>query len=83
MSDIRLNDQRLELSEGDIIIMMTDGITESGYTVSRTDWIKQIVIKPHDNMEQLAKEIMDTALDKSRGIARDDMSVLAMRMLGC
>lgn len=83
LSDIRLNNQCIALHEGDIILMMTDGITESGYAVSRTDWIKQIIIKPHDDMEQLAKEIMDTALEKSRGIARDDMSVLAMRMLSC
>lgn len=63
--------------------MMTDGITEVGYTVSRTEWIKNLIIKPYDTMEQLAGDIMDTALEKNRGVARDDMSVMAMRILSC
>ena len=35
-----------------------------------------------DNMEQLAKEIMDTALSKNKNIARDDMSIIALRFMG-
>ena len=83
LSDIRLGSKKAELREGDIVLMMTDGITEAGCTVSRTDWIKDIMIKPYAEMSELAKEVMDTALEKSRGIARDDMSVIAMRVMGC
>lgn len=83
LSDIRLGSRKISLHEGDIVLMMTDGITEVGYTVSRTEWIKNLIIKPYDTMEQLAGDIMDTALEKNRGVARDDMSVMAMRILSC
>lgn len=71
----------LELKEGDVILIMTDGITEAGYTMSKTDWINNIIIKPHETMAQLAREVMDTALKKSRSIAKDDMSVIALRLM--
>ncbi len=74
--------KRLELAEGDIVLLMTDGITESGYTVSKTDWIRSILIKPHNTMDELAHEVIDTALSKSRGTAEDDMSVIALRVMG-
>lgn len=81
IGEIRPEKKKLELREGDVILMMTDGITEAGYAVSKTDWIKSIIIKPHDSMEQLAREVMDTALRKSRGVPKDDMSIIALRLL--
>ncbi len=83
LSDIRLGSKKMTLGEGDTVLMMTDGITEAGCTVSRTDWIKNLIIKPYGEMSELAKEVMDTALEKSRGIAKDDMSVAAVRLMGC
>ena len=80
LSDIQLDSKSFELAEGDIILMLTDGITEAGCAASRTDWIKKIAIKPFDNMETLAKEVMDAAVKKSRGIAKDDMSIVALRL---
>lgn len=83
LSDIQLGGRSVTLREGDIVLMMTDGITEAGYTVSRTEWIKDIMIRPYDDMEALAKAVMDAALEKNRGVAKDDMSVMAVRMLSC
>lgn len=82
LSDIRPDKKTFSLNEGDTILMMTDGITESGYTASRTDWIKKIIIKPFENTDELSKEVMDTALAKNRGIAKDDMSIVALRFMG-
>lgn len=81
IESIRPDKKVLELKEGDVILMMTDGITEAGYARSKTDWIRSIIIKPHDDMSQLAKEVMDTALRKSRSVAKDDMSVIALRLM--
>lgn len=82
LSDIRLDNKGMQLKEGDVIIMMTDGVTEAGCSVSGADWIKKLAVMPHDSMEQLAKEIMDTALSKNKNIARDDMSIIALRFMG-
>ena len=81
LSDIRLDKRTVTMKEGDVILMMSDGITESGYSVSRTEWIKKIMVKPFENMDDLAKEVMDTAIEKNRGTAKDDMSIVALRIM--
>lgn len=81
LSDIRLDKKTVVMKEGDVILMMSDGITESGYSVSRTEWIKKIMVKPFENMDDLAKEVMDTAIEKNNGMAKDDMSIVALRIL--
>ena len=81
LSDIRLDKRTVAMKEGDVILMMSDGITESGYSVSRTEWIKKIMVKPFESMDDLAKEVMDTAIEKNRGTAKDDMSIVALRIM--
>lgn len=81
LSDIRLDKKTVTLKEGDTILMMSDGITESGCSISRTEWIKKILIKPWERMDDLAREVMDTALAKNNDHARDDMSVVALRLM--
>lgn len=81
LADIRLDKKVITLSEGDIILMMSDGITESGCSISRTDWVKKILQKPWERMDDLAREVMDTALVKNNDHARDDMSVVALRLM--
>ncbi len=81
LSDITIDKKSVVLKEGDIILMMSDGITESGYSVSRTEWIRKILIKPWKNMDELAHEVMETALIKNNNLARDDMTVVAMRVM--
>lgn len=79
LSDIQLDKKTVMLKEGDVILMMSDGITESGCSLSRTEWIRKTIIKPFETTEELAKAVMDTAIEKNNGIARDDMSVVAMK----
>lgn len=81
LSDIRLDKKTVMLKEGDLILMMSDGITEAGNSISKTDWIKKIMAKPFEDTDSLAKSVMDTALMKNNGAARDDMSVVALEIL--
>ena len=81
LSDIRADKKSVMLKEGDLILMMSDGITESGYSVSKTDWIKKIMVKPFDDVAGLAKAVMDKAVEKNNGLAKDDMSVVAIRIM--
>ncbi len=82
LSDIRLDNRGISLNEGDVILMLTDGITEAGYAASRTEWLRNIIIKPFESMDELAREVMNTALSKNKNIAKDDMSVIALRVMG-
>lgn len=79
LSDIQPDKKTVMLKEGDVIVMMSDGITESGCSLSKTEWIRKTMIKPFETTDELAKAIMDTAMEKNNGAARDDMSVVAMR----
>lgn len=81
LSDIRLDKKSFSLKEGDVIIMMSDGITEAGCSVSKTEWIRKIIVKPFETVQDLAKEVMDTAIEKNNGKARDDMSVAVLRFM--
>lgn len=80
VSEIHPDCRKLKLREGDTILMLTDGITEAGYSISHTEWLKKIIIKPFENMDELSREVMDAALKKSRGRAKDDMSIIALRL---
>lgn len=81
LSDVRLDKKTVALKEGDTILMMSDGITEAGCSVSRTEWLKKLMAKPDCDMQMLAKNVMDTALEKNNGTAKDDMSVVAIRIM--
>ena len=37
--------------------------------------------KPVESMDELAKEVMDTALEKNNGTAKDDMIIVALRIM--
>ncbi len=80
LADVRLDKKVIALKEGDILLMMSDGITECGCSISKTDWIRNIMIKPHEDMQSLAKEVMDTAVEKNGNRARDDMTVVAVQL---
>ena len=39
------------------------------------------MVKPFDDVAGLAKAVMDKAVEKNNGLAKDDMSVVAIRIM--
>lgn len=71
---VRPEQTEMYLSAGDLVIMMSDGICESGF-----DYLLEIL--KHDNalpVDELAKKICDTCV-RENGI-KDDLSVVAVRL---
>ncbi len=70
--------QTRQLEKGDIIIMMTDGVLDStGNVVRNEDWLVEVIEQRHTNNPKiLAESILSKAVENSRGIVRDDMTVL-------
>lgn len=67
----------LALSEGDLIIMISDGLLESG-----GDWISSQLIALADRpLEQLCEELLETASARRITAHEDDMTVLAARVV--
>ncbi len=80
LPDVKIQSQTKKLEDGDIIMMMSDGITEAGYGAVRTDWIKKQIRIPHENMDSMAQDILDIAIKKSHDLIMDDMTVAAIRL---
>ena len=41
IQDIKIQGQTKRLTDGDIIIMMSDGVSEAGFGAARTNWLKK------------------------------------------
>ncbi len=81
LPDVKAQGQAKRLSDGDTIIMMTDGVSEAGYGTARTDWLKREIKIPHDTMDSLAEKTLETAVKKSHNSVVDDMTVAAIRLI--
>lgn len=66
-----------ELSDGDIIVMVSDGAVATG-----EEWIEHIILsRDHRSMQELADQITDEAITRRKDGHDDDITVIAMRIL--
>lgn len=79
LEDISTESIRRVFSGGEVIVMATDGITESGTGIIRGEWIKRTMSEDTD-MDDLANEILTGAEKKSGTYIKDDMSVAAIKI---
>ena len=67
-----------DLQENDVLLFLSDGITDAfGSTADLYELLKRV---PARNPQQLADSVMDKALELYGGIAKDDMTALAVRL---
>ncbi len=81
LPDIKVQGQAKRLDDGDIIIMMSDGISEAGFGTVRTDWLKKEIKMPFDTMDEMAQSVIENAVKKSRDAVIDDMTVATIRLI--
>ena len=66
------------VKNGGIVVIMSDGIAD---TDENTDWIDEILKeRKRNNPQSIAKVIMDTAVKKSGGVCKDDMTVIVSKI---
>ena len=76
--DIDLCDKKLE--DGDLLIMVTDGIIDSNKELSEL-WIKELLENTDiDNPQRLADVIIQESVDNTFGVAKDDMTVVVSKI---
>ena len=67
----------VSLSEGDVIVMLSDGVIETG-----CEWVpSQITAFADCPLEELCRRLIDTAHDRRLSDREDDMSVLAVKIV--
>lgn len=80
LPEVKIQGQTKKLGDGDIVMMMSDGITEAGYGAVRTDWLKKQIRMPYNTMDEMAQDILDTAIKKCHDVIMDDMTIAVVRL---
>lgn len=81
LEQTELDVQTADISEGDIIIMCSDGLLETQDVVKK-DWMEEYIKNiSTTNVQKVADLIVAEAIDKSFGIARDDMTVIIAKVV--
>ena len=76
LEEIHAEAMNVILEDGDMIIMVTDGIIDSVDSgLDQDEWLTGTILKCNTrNPQELADFIMEEALGQTNGIANDDMS---------
>lgn len=71
-----------DLSDGDIIVMCTDGILESNAEYENKEiWIKNLLEEIEtDNVQKIANIIIKEGIDNNFGNPKDDMTVIVAKV---
>lgn len=67
------------IEDGDVVLMASDGITESGEV--KTEWLRNSIKTPFLSMQSMAEEIAAKALKRNGGEIMDDMSVITLKIV--
>ena len=71
-----------DLADGDIIVMCTDGILESNLEYENKEiWVKNLLEEIEtDNAQRIADILLAQSVDNGVGVAKDDMTVVAVKV---
>ena len=75
---IRPNTAEHHLNGNDVLLFISDGIADA--FGSTTDLYETLRTVPMHNPQQLADELLQRALSAYGGIAKDDMTAIAVRL---
>lgn len=82
LSDIKMDRCSTKISNGDYIIMVSDGIIDAGKSNNYGDnWLIYFLEKiEYSNPKEIANKILDRALELQMGEVEDDMTVLVTKV---
>ncbi len=78
---IDLQTETLEIQDGDIIVMCTDGVLDSKNNIE-PEWIKNFLNNINtNNVQKIADLIIAEAIDNNYGTVKDDMTVIVSKII--
>lgn len=80
VNKIELQVETLNINDGDIIVMCTDGILDS--KEDDPEWIENFLNNINtNNVQKISDLLLAEAIDNSYGVVRDDMSVIVSKIV--
>jgi len=82
INNVNIDTYDKDLEEEDIIVICSDGIIESNKEYANKElWIKHLLEEVQtDSPERIANIILHEAIDNDFGMAKDDMSVIVLKV---
>lgn len=83
LQEIEVDLLRVQLKPGDTLVMMTDGVLDAPeYAVNKELWMKRVLQEIEtDDPQELADELLQTAIKQNPAGIRDDMTVIVSRIV--
>jgi stage II sporulation protein E len=78
LENIEVETYQMELRQGDVILMVSDGIGEAGEGVLKNEWIKKMLSLEKRTDEDILHIILEGAKNRSR--VNDDMTGIIIRI---
>lgn len=81
IDEIELKSQTIEISDGDILVMCSDGVIDSKEDDGK-EWLEEFLKNvTTNNVQKIADLILAEAIDNNYGIAQDDMTVIVSKIV--
>lgn len=81
IENINLSKQYVELNDGDIILMCSDGLFEAKDELKK-DWVQDFLKNINtNNVQKIADLIISEAIDNSYGMVKDDITVIVAKII--
>lgn len=81
IGDIEVNTQTIDVADGDIIVMCSDGLVETKNEV-RKDWLETFLKNVStNNVQKLADLILAESIDNNMGVVQDDITVIVSKVV--
>lgn len=82
IENVEIYRETYPLSEGDIILMCSDGLLDAARDESQGDWIEDFLSKINTtNVQKISDLIVNEAIDNSYGNVKDDITVIVAKIL--
>ena len=80
IDDIKITHIKKTLKNNDMIVMVSDGISEADYGALRGEWVKKIMSYEDKSADELSTLIINDALKKVFPNIADDMTVIVIKL---
>lgn len=81
VNSIELKSTTIDINDGDILVMYSDGIIDSKENVGK-EWLEEFLKNiSTNNVQKIADLILAEAIDNGFGIAHDDMTVIVTKIV--